>query len=616
MLSGGVLALTVVVFLGQTVIFGTGGNQPEDKKAPDNFAKSKIVKVTVYPTNALVTREVEVPAGAGVVEVVVPSLPTQVVNSSLYSEGTDALRVLSTRFRTRQVKEDTREDVRKLKEEIKKLQMEAQKIQAETRSIEQNMQMITKLENFTSVTTVSSTKEGGLNGEEVINLTKYVLEQRSQMSQQLVEKQQQLQANQEQTEFLNRKLQEVSAGSSKTERDAIVVVDRVKGQGGTIRLNYLVESVSWSPEYKLRAGKEDDPIEVDYLASLYQHTGEDWNGVNLVLSTAQPTLNAVPPDLKKLEVTVVARSDAGMPPFATPKSGQQPQADYGAYAPNLSQEGLKKKAMELRNQAQLYSNMKDITNTFKALNDAAAFEQAKELMQSADELRSELKKFSVKLARADGPSVTYHLPLKLSIPSRNDQQVVEITKLNFSPDYYYKSVPVINQNVYRLADLINKSEYVLLPGEATMYQGSDFVGRMTMPLVAIGEQFTVGLGVDPQLQIQRQLLDKTRGTQGGNQVLTYDYRILINSYKKEPVRMQVWDRLPHADNETVGVTLVSTTPDLSDDPLYEREQRPNNLLRWDLKVDPTMNGEKALTINYTFRMELAREMVINEVIAK
>ena len=60
---------------------------------------------------------------------------------------------------------------------------------------------------------------------------------------------------------------------------------------------------------------------------------------------------------------------------------------------------------------------------------------------------------------------------------------------------------MLTTHVYRLADLANKSEYVLLPGEATMYVGTDFVGRMNLPLVAIGEQYTVGFGVDPQLQV-------------------------------------------------------------------------------------------------------------------
>ena len=59
---------------------------------------------------------------------------------------------------------------------------------------------------------------------------------------------------------------------------------------------------------------------------------------------------------------------------------------------------------------------------------------------------------------------------------------------------------MLTSHLYRLADLANSSDYVLLPGEATMYVGSDFVGRMNLPLVAIGEKYTVGFGVDPQLQ--------------------------------------------------------------------------------------------------------------------
>src|SRR6516164_228135 len=103
---------------------------PAAADAPPKAANSRIINVTVYPNSALVTREVEVPAGQGTLELVVTPLPEHTVNSSLYSEGSDGIRVLSTRFRTRPVREDTREEVRKLEDEIKRLQLDAQKIQA------------------------------------------------------------------------------------------------------------------------------------------------------------------------------------------------------------------------------------------------------------------------------------------------------------------------------------------------------------------------------------------------------------------------------------------------------------------------------------------------------
>src|SRR5262249_22884877 len=78
--------------------------------------------------------------------------------------------------------------------------------------------------------------------------------------------------------------------------------------------------------------------------------------------------------------------------------------------------------------------------------------------------------------------------------------------------------------------------------------------------------------------------------------------------KAERVKVQVWDRLPHAEREAVGVSLVKSTPAISTDAVYLREQRPTNLLRWDVHVDPNMRGEKPLAIQYEFKLELDRKM--------
>jgi uncharacterized protein (TIGR02231 family) len=210
----------------------------------------------------------------------------------------------------------------------------------------------------------------------------------------------------------------------------------------------------------------------------------------------------------------------------------------------------------------------------------------------------------------EGPSVVYHLKSKLTVPSRNDEQLIEVARIELSPDYFYKSVPVLAPHVYRLANLTNKSEYVLLPGEATMYVGKDFVGRMSLPLVAIGEQFVAGFGVDPQLQVVRTMVNKTRTLQGANQVYAYDYRLRVSSYKATPAKLQLWDRLPKADAEAVGVTLVKTSPELSNDAAFVRDEKPDNLLRWDLTIEAGMTGEKAKEVTYQFKLEYAREVSI------
>ncbi|OAI39245.1 hypothetical protein AYO40_01360 [Planctomycetaceae bacterium SCGC AG-212-D15] len=545
---------------------------------------SRVTAVTVYTNSALITREVEVPAGAGTVELVVTPLPPQTIRSSLYTEGSDGVRVLATRFRTRQLMEDTREDVRRLQDEIEQLQMAREKLDADVRAVQANIMLLSKLENPAAA--VHPADKAAPNSESAIALSKYIMECRTEKSRELVGLQQQAQLNQKKLEFAQRKLNELASGSSRMEQDAVIVVDKANAAAGKVRLNYLVDATSWHPQYKLRAGKTaKDPVQLEYLAAVTQHTGEDWTDIKLVLSTAQPSLNAAPPDLQALQVTVAA---PGKPAVA-----------------RHSEMALQEQVRNLRSMAQKDINEKKQSSGAGLFNTAAALDQSWELLNPDAAVRR-----GCTFAFREGPSVTYHLNGRQTVPSRNDEQVIEVARLDMQPDYYFKAVPILTQHVYRLADLTNKSNYVLLPGDATMYIDSDFVGQMSMPLVAIGEQFTAGFGIDPQLQISRQMTDRSRTTQGGNQVLRFEYRILVSSYKSEPVKVQVWDRLPHADNDTVGVSLVRNAPAVSKDAIYQREQRPNNLLRWDVSVDPGMSGEKALAINYEFKLELDRQMTI------
>ena len=548
---------------------------------------SKPVSVTIYRSTALITREVVVPDGMGLMELIVAPLPPQIVTSSLFAEGIDGVRILSTRYRTRTVAEDTREEVRKIEAQIKALAMKQDTVQSEITVNEQNLALFTKLEAFTNATMAQLVDKGVLNSEAVIALATFIIDSRTKKAKEQVALKQQSSANTDQLTFLKEQLQEAAAGSSRTERDAVIVIDKVKADATKVKLNYLVDSTGWHPLYKCRAGgKDKDPVNVEYLASIQQQTGEDWNNIDVSLSTAQPMLNAAPPDLKMLEVGVTA-----------PQPG-------GASAPADLKE-LNTRSKNLRSQSQQFYNSLRPDAGGKAVNDAAAIEQWRDLTNAREDINKEIAAMN-----DEGPSVTYHLKGQFSLPSRTDEQVIEIARMDLEPQFFYKAVPVLTPYVYRIATLVNKSDMVYLPGEATMYMNNDFVGRTPMPLVAIGKQFTLGFGVDPQIMVQRQLIDKTRLQQGGNQVVKFDYRISVNSYKTGPVDLQVWDRLPKADGSSIAVTLVSQKPELSGDALYMRDERPKNFLRWDVKVLAGQNAEKQLMIDYQYKIEMDKTVQI------
>jgi Domain of unknown function (DUF4139)/N-terminal domain of unknown function (DUF4140) len=662
----------------------------EDAPAP-RPAASKIVAVTVYKGQALVTREVSVPVGNGVVELVVTPLPAQTVDSSLYTEGTEGLRVLSTRFRTRAVKEDTRQEVRAKEELVKKLVSEAMMLEKEIEVHGQDLRYLQKLEGFTGATLTSLTEQGRLNSKEILTLSKFLIENRGTKSKAEVSIRQQLQANSEATEFAKRQLTELSSGISRVERDAVIVVQKSRPEAGTVRLGHLVGAANWWPQYRLRGAADDAPVRLEYLAAVVQQTGEAWPDVRVTLSTARPSLDAAPPELLPLKLDVVDAVDTGpteahddrsqkvanelgkfvsmnfpndtplndvvkyieqstvgpafpqgIPIYVDPQGLQDADKTMAStIAINLEGIPLRTSLRLLLKQLSLIYHVRDglliITSTqtdddgpFRRdmggmgggmggmgfsleqaqasgaamLNRTAATDQAAEMRVEGAPATgvSEVE------VEKDGPSVSFTVAGTLGIPSRRDPQLLEVGRLELPAEYYAKAVPVLTPRVYRLAKLTNKSDLVLLPGEATAYVGGEFVGRMKLPLVAAGEPFIVGFGADPQLQVSRRLVQKTRVVQGGNQVYSYEFRIGLRNYRPGPVKVQLWDRLPTAAGESLVVNLVKTSTELSADPSYLRTARKENLLRWDLEVPQGTVGDKTMYLNYEFRLEYARDL--------
>ena len=81
--------------------------------------------------------------------------------------------------------------------------------------------------------------------------------------------------------------------------------------------------------------------------------------------------------------------------------------------------------------------------------------------------------------------------------------------------------------------------------------------------------------------------------------------------------VQVWDRMPHAETAmTLAINLTNPKPELSTDPLYVRDEKTRGILRWDVTIDPKQNGEKALAIDYEFKMELDKNVNIGGFLAK
>jgi uncharacterized protein (TIGR02231 family) len=547
-----------------------------------------ISKVTVYRGQALVTRTITVDLPAGTSELIVGDLPARIVPESLYAQTSGNLKVFSVRYRQRAVKEDTRQEVKELDEQIEILKNQ---IRHAERDHKHSGNLWVKYEGLWKLAIDGSKVDlnrGVLQAEQIQSLAQYLEAKWNALHKEALKIEDHLAGLKKELDLLNRKRRELDTGRSRTEREAVLFVRKADKKKASIELNYLVNSANWRQQYNLRANPQKSSVLIEYNAVVNQTSGEDWNGVALSLSTAEPTMVAAPPVLEPMLV--------GLSHFDRAKQAEQRGRFINADSIREFQRS-RKANIKMGFGANYELNTLAIDNQIFLCN--ASGYQVEQFQEQLAEI-----------VRNEGISVTYDLHGKLTLPSRSDQQLVSIASFPVKAEFTLVATPLLTDYVYLQGELLNDTGPILLPGEASMFRNGEFVGKSRLPQVTIGEKFTAGFGIDSQVQVAHELERKKTRIQGGNRIDTYNYRIALNNYKNAAVRLRLLDRLPYADTDSIKIELEETKPELSKDPEYLRTTRKKGILRWDLHLKPNTVDESATVVEYTYTMEYDRNMQI------
>lgn len=569
----------------------------------------KATHVTLFRGQAQVTQTIPVEGAAGNVEIVVGNLPEQIQPNSLFAESGDDVEIRAVRFRTRAVGEQPREEVRKLDREILDIQQQIQLTAKKQALMAKRTEYLGKLEGFVAPTAHSDLAKGVLDAEALERLTTFSFAEHEKIAEEEIALAKQAHDLNEQLALLQRKHEEITAGASRNEREAVLFLQKAAAGPADVRLNYLVNNCGWSPAYTMRANDNRKKVRVEYNALIHQLSGEDWSDVNLTLSTASPALSASGPGLAPFHVSLASEASPNAPGAQKPAGDDLVGRGLSKGEILVQLQGLNQKKVESAQMAGNATDFEDQNRFNWTLNNASYGVQQLEINGDATAL-SVLR--SEKLDDTNGPTLSYPLPGSVSLASRADQQMVRIMQSEMESEFHPVAMPVLSSYVYREAELLNSGDKDLLAGPITVYLDGRFVGRGEIPTVARGQTFVVGFGADPQLRARRELVDKNDGVQGGNREIKFEYRLVVENFGGEKQVVRVLDRLPHAEgNEDIRVTLGELSDPISVDKLYQREERPMGILRWDVEVPAKAAGESARLIKYHYVVEHDRQFVVS-----
>lgn len=566
----------------------------------------KIDGVIVYRGQALVTRQIELKMPAGSHEVIVGNLPEKIVAESLYSQAPENVTILSVRYRQRAVQEDTREEVKNVDALIEQIETKIRLAKGEEEHLGRQLARLEKLTDFTAAAEKSDLNRGVLQYEPLEKTATFIEGKADEYQKKLVEVRESLLQLGKELELAKRKRAELAAGYSRTEREAVIFMNKSNPAQSVIELTYLVNEASWTPQYNLRSTPDKSLAVIEYNAVVHQSSGETWEGINLALSTAEPTLVANAPILDPLKIAL-REGIAGpglLPVLINAPSAAQLGQQQGQVAQLIDQSAQFDEMMKSRRE-----NLKKGKLAQVELNSLATSNQMFEFNADKQALVQMQQKMAV-IKRTEGVSVMYKLPGKLALPSRSDQQLLTIAVVRTKAEFTLVATPLLTDYVYLQGEMVNDSDTILLPGPASMYRNNEFVGKGEMGLVTIGQPFTAGFGIDSQVQVVREFKDKKVETLWGNRNDEQQYRIELSNYKNQAVKLRLLERIPYADNPNVEVALTPMSHELSKDAEYARTVQKKGILRWDLTLPPGTTGEKATVVTYGFTMKYDKNMHI------
>lgn len=576
--------------------------------------KGTIEAVTVYRGQALVTRRIDVPGGVGLREIVVGELPEQIEPNSIYSETAGGVEVRSVRYRFRPLAEHVHEEVRKIDKQITDTQDELMAIARRRQVAVERKALLDKLEQFVAPAANLELTHGVLNADTISKLTTFLIDHHNKLADDDLAYGLEERRLSEQAGLLQRERASLASGSDRTAREAVIFVNVTNAQGGAVRLRYLVNAASWSPSYNVRSDGKRESVTLEYYASIQQTSGEDWGDVAMTLSTATPTLVSRAPTLGALRVSLTAIAQA--------------QEQQAAKAPRQSRDELVKQQRQLESTRNRYNGQvayglsdSEVSGGRGGGREVGPAVQMKDLDQQLNDIACNMQVLDivqpgrVNKARGDNQltedlAVTYQLASRVSLPSRADQQLVQIAALPLKGEFALIATPVLTEYVYEEARVVNNSNLVLLGGPASTYLNGQFVGHSDIPTVTVGESLTVGLGINSSLRATRELVDRTENVQGGNRVVEFTYAITLENFAESGSRVRVLDRLPVGHDSEVKVTMASTSAELCGEKAYEQTDRRKGILRWDIDVPAQAIATSAHTLQYKFKVEYDKGMTL------
>jgi uncharacterized protein (TIGR02231 family) len=504
----------------------------------DKPVDSKISRVTVFLNRAQVTREIKTRLEPGKTNLILTGLTSQLDQQSIQVSGKGNFIILGINHNQNYLSEfNVPRSLQVLKDslEIYKRQV----------NLEQNQKDILIKEEQLLLT---NQKIGGgqqnLTVNELKAMADFYRARLSDIGVSKIKSDEKIKKFNDRITRINRQINEQTDLYRRNTSEVVINVTAEVATTAELEVNYVVANAGWYPVYDLRGVNTKSPVQLNYKANVYQNTGEEWKNVKLKLSTANPSLGGLKPDL-----------------FPWYLNFQQYGYKLQGRAPGVQLQ---------RSKAAPESKMEDVEIV---MEEAPAMTSSDFVTTIQTSLNTE-----------------FDIGLPYSVASSSKPTLVDVRNYEMKAEYEYATAPKLDQDAFLLAKAVGWEEFSLLPGEANVFFEGTFVGKTFIDPNNIKDTLAVSMGRDKRMVVKREKVKDftTRKTIASNQRDSYAWEVSVRNTKNEAVRITVEDQVPVSQNSQIEVTVLDTAG--------ARYNKETGKLIWNLILQP--NETKKVIFKY------------------
>lgn len=518
--------------------------------------ESKVSKAIVYINSAQITRQARVSVKEGLNEVVFINVPENLNEATLSvsAKGAACAKILDAKIKKIFLKRPQSELVRKLEDEIRALEDNISELNNQQTVIREEREFLKSIKLYAAQQIPEDLVTKMPKTEELDSLNEFLKEKWQNSFVNELKIKRQIREINEKLEKLRRELAELRQGQRKEKRVISIGLDVEKAGPLTVSADYLMYQANWYPEYDARVDYERQKVELVCLGIVKQTSAEDWQDIELTLSTAKPTI-----------------------------SGRMPQIESWILRPYQPHRARKLKV------GAIMEKLESKAGYFDA-EAPALEEEASMLYAQAEE----------KLT-----SVNYKIARSANIKADGTKHRLPVFSQDFPAKFEYSTTPKLSPFAYLVSEVTNEKEQ-LLPASVRIFLDDVYVGSSTIDAIGKGEEFDLYLGIDEGMKVKREKLkEETKevwiaGIKRKNKVTLTTYKITLENYKSKDIKVNLFDHIPVSQSDQIAVKVLEMEPKADEEDYEDRK----GVMRWELDITP--RGKKEVT--YTYQVEYPRDM--------